>query len=513
MMLPNAITLIVYGIVVGTVFATKDQENKSFVSLGGVTVGLFITIFVGLIAWVVSLNTYESTRETINYEITEEPLQAFSEEDTPVQVSPDSARHLMERSMSNVPNAQFYDLGVIQAQEIEGEPIYVSPIEYNNFWRWLRGTEIPGYFLLSATNPSDQPEFVEHEMNYTRGSYMGDYVTRAIYEESPNFFHHGNPTMEVDEDGKAWYVQTLYERRGFSFQTDFDSLQVAVVDTETGEVSLYETDDAPDFISGTISPRFASEANNVFGQYVHGWLNTMFGQEDVRMPNDNGTEAEVTPIFDEDGNMFYFTDMTSPQENIESALGVTLMNARTGELTYYDGSEYSGIMDSQAASGVVNRTFPEREWRGSMPVLYNISGEPTWVVSVLDPAGLFRQYAYIKADDPDTVAFGETSQEALDAYVTELATSGDEVETSESALDEVSGTIDRVGTVITDDSTVVQFRLEGDDTSYLVSTGTFREAALLESGDEIEFLASIDDATGTVEEMQVYPWNEENEEG
>ena len=35
--------------------------------------------------------------------------------------------------------------------------------------------------------------------------------------------------------------------------------------------------------------------------------------------------------------MYYFTDFTSPKEGVDSMLGYSLTNARTGHATYYTG--------------------------------------------------------------------------------------------------------------------------------------------------------------------------------
>ncbi len=52
-----------------------------------------------------------------------------------------------------------------------------------------------------------------------------------------------------------------------------------------------------------------------------------------------------------------FTDFTSPKEGVDSALGYSLIDARTGKLYYYNGKEVKGIMDGSAASEVVDNSF------------------------------------------------------------------------------------------------------------------------------------------------------------
>ena len=74
--------------------------------------------------------------------------------------------------------------------------------------------------------------------------------------------------------------------------------------------------------------------NSYYGNYVHGFINSLFGKKDVKLPSDEGTEANVSPIFGEDGQMYYFTDFTSPKEGVDSMLGYSLTDGRSGEATY-----------------------------------------------------------------------------------------------------------------------------------------------------------------------------------
>ena len=80
----------------------------------------------------------------------------------------------------------------------------------------------------------------------------------------------------------------------------------------------------------------------------------------MKLPSDEGTEANVSPIFDENGEMYYFTDFTSPKEGVDSMLGYSLTNARTGEATYYTGNFEESYMDSQGPSKLLKRNLLRR---------------------------------------------------------------------------------------------------------------------------------------------------------
>ncbi len=95
-------------------------------------------------------------------------------------------------------------------------------------------------------------------------------------------------------------------------------------------------------------------------------------------------------MMNKEGNqLLYFTDFTSSEKDQDSALGYSLINARTGQVTYYRDTKV-GIMDSDGAISIASKIYPEKKWKASMPVLYNIDGVPTWIVSLMDSKGIFK---------------------------------------------------------------------------------------------------------------------------
>ncbi|MCA0984969.1 DNA-binding protein [Halobacillus yeomjeoni] len=478
------------------------RYETAYQSLSGIVLLVVALSIIGV--FVYSIFALEDSYESIP-KSEEEEARPLNEENTPISVAPESARNKVQKAMSVVPNTQFYDLGKLQAQRVDGEIVYVAPVEFTSFWRYLRGKETEGYFSIPATNVNAQPEFIQEKMRYTNSSFFNHNVQRVVYSKHPDHIQSGEAQIEIDDEGKPWYIQTIYKPLFFSNRPDMKEIKVAVVDPVSGSVETYESDEAPDFIEGSVSGELAALENEYFGKYVNGWLNSIFGKKDVKIPNESGTESSVTPIFGEDGEMYYFTDMASPKENIDSALGYTLIHARTGELTYYNGKQNNGIMDSKGAKQIVNKEFPEKRWTGSMPVLYNIDGHPTWIVNVLDPNGLFKRYAYIKANDSDFAVFGDTAKQTLNAYRLQLAQDPSSIEGGSSAeLEDKSGVVNRVLVTSTDERQAVQFLLKGETTIYTVTTSKAPLAIFLKEGDEVDLKARIrQNGTATVEEMSI----------
>lgn len=186
-----------------------------------------------------------------------------------------------------------------------------------------------------------------------------------------------------------------------------------IVDAKSGDIKTYALKDVPAFIDGAVSPESVSLQNSYFGKYIHGYFNTIFGKRDIKLPSDEGTEANVSPVFDENGDMYYFTDFTSPKEGVDSMLGYSLTNARTGEGTYYTGNKEEAYMDSEGALQVVEKKLVEKKWEGSMPLLYNFYGEASWLVPVLDSNGFLQNYYIVSAANPEIAVTGATPNEAL----------------------------------------------------------------------------------------------------
>ncbi|ENH97139.1 nucleic acid binding protein [Gracilibacillus halophilus YIM-C55.5] len=502
MLFANLVIAVVFmSLLLFTIQAGEKIETKVKRPIVILFSAVIISVIVVVVAGFMSLEKAHQSITTSE----EDEAEPLTKEETPITVAPEFARNKIQKSMSAVPNPQFYDLGKLQVQRVDEEVVYVAPVEFTGFFKYIRGKETAGYFTISATNVNAQPEFHDHEMKYTNSSYFSNYVKRVIYNQYPHYIQSGEAQLEVDDNGKAWYVQTLYRPMHITNNPNMDELRVVVIDPTSSEMEMFRPSDAPSFVEGSISSEMATVENNYFGKYIHGWLNSVFGKRDVKIPNASGSEKGVTPIFASNGEMFYFTDMTSPKENIDSALGYTLIHARTGELTYFGGEKNTAIMDSEGAKQIVNKQFPEKQWEGYMPVLYNIDGNPTWVVNVLDPNGLHKQYAYIKANDSDFAVFGDTANETLDAYrMALLQNPGNVGATDEANLTPVSGTVDRVLVTSTEEGQMVQFLLENDQTIYTVNASTVPRAIFLSSGDMIEAqVQEMDGNTATVEEMTI----------
>jgi len=459
----------------GMIIATgKEKLIKGLLFLASLVFGIYL-----LVAPV--FNADEKFEHVEMEELVE--IKAFDENKTPASVPPQFARNKMKKSFGQVPNTSYYELGNLQVQKVNGEFVYIAPVEFSGFFKWLNGDQTPGYFTLSATDSSDNPKFIKSEMIFTPSSYLNKNVERHIRMNYPKHIFYGDVQLEIDEDGKPYYIRTYGQF--VSARNGFEADGIVMVDPKNGETKDYKLAEAPSFIDGAVSPEAVSLQNSYYGNYIHGFWNSIFGKSDVKLPSDEGTEANVSPIFNEDGNMYYFTDFTSPKEGVDSMLGYSLTNSRTGKATYYTGNLEESYMDSQGALQIIEKKFIEKKWHGEMPVLYNFYGEASWLTPVLDSNGFLQNYFIVSAANPEISVYAATPNQALKQYKIALQKGGSSVDgTSKAEEKTLSGKVVRVYKEKAGDFTMVSFLLDNGK-NFVISSENYPLAIYLQENDSV----------------------------
>jgi hypothetical protein len=410
-------------------------------------------------------------------------IKAFDETKTPASVPPQFVRNKMKKAFGQVPNTSYYELGNLQIQKVNEKFVYIAPVEFSGFFKWINGKTTPGYFTMSATDSADNPKFVKSEMAYTPSSYFHKEVERHMRMAAPDLIFYGDVQLEIDDDGKPHYIRSYGDF--ITARNGFDVQGIVMVDPATGEVTQYPLSEVPEFIDGAVSPEAVSLQNSYFGKYIHGFWNSIVGKKDVKLPSDEGTEANVSPIFDENGHMYYFTDFTSPKEGVDSMLGYALTDGRTGEAIYYTGNLEESYMDSQGTLQIIEKKFIEKKWTGEMPVLYNFYGEASWLTPVLDSNGFLQNYFIVSAANPEISVFANSPNEALRLYKTALQRGGSTVDGSSNAEEgKASVTVSRVYKERAGDFTIVSI-LADDGKNYIVSTEVVPLAIYIQEGDRL----------------------------
>lgn len=450
-----------------------EQKIKSFIVLVGI-------IGIGYLVSAPFLNADDKYKSADMQEKTE--IAPFDETKTPASVPPQFVKNKMKKAFGQVPNTSYYELGNLQIQKVNGTYVYIAPVEFSGFFKWFNGKTTPGYFTMSATDSSDNPKFMKEEMSYIPSAFLNKNLERHMRLQYPTLIFYGDTQLEIDEEGKPYYIRSYGEF--ISARNGFNVRGIVLVDAKTGDTEKLALADVPAFIDGAVSPETVSLQNSYYGNYVHGFWNSLVGKKDVKIPSDEGTEENVSPVFMEDGDMYYFTDFTSPKEGVDSMLGYALTHARTGQATYYTGNLEESYMDSQGALDIIEKKFVEKEWDGEMPILYNFYGEASWLTAVLDANGFLQNYFIVSAANPEISAFGTTPNEALKLYKTALNRGSSSVNGSSSA-EEAKATVEivRVYKERVGDFTIVSF-LTTTGENFIVSSEIAPFVIYLQAGDK-----------------------------
>ena len=142
-----------------------------------------------------------------------------------------------------------------------------------------------------------------------------------------------------------------------------------------------------------------------------------------------------------DDDVFLYTGITSVSSD-ESNLGFILSNLRTKETRYYivPGAEEYSAMGS--AEGLVQ----EKNYKASFPLLINLNGRPTYLLSLKDNVGLVKMYAFVDVADYQKVVVSDSSlgiEVAAQKYLGEsfITSNPDKIDSKTIVIEEVTSAV------------------------------------------------------------------------
>ncbi|GAF17066.1 LOW QUALITY PROTEIN: hypothetical protein JCM19046_1545 [Bacillus sp. JCM 19046] len=484
--------------------------------------GLGLLLFVGLIGMnvIYPLTVTQELSELGEIEVTTDQIESVTEES--VRSVPYSyARYKSEIVFGNIDNYSFYELGETSIQKINDELFWVSPIEYSSIWRWIRADFAPGYVMVSAEDPNAEAMLVdEYEMTYVPSAFFGDNLDRHVRSEYGDVILIGH-SFEPDDEGNPYYAYSYAYYEHYRSGPKADG--VILIDAVTGDMEKYDLGEQPAFIDNAIDYTIALDYAHWFGTYSNGLLNSMFAKEGVHQPT---SDEEMIGVLGPDGDMYWMIDHMRPNQESNAMVGFTMINAQTGDATYYSGT--SGMTNARGARDAVNRTFQREQWEGTQPVLYSVYDNYTWVVPVVDQSGLMREIAMVHAET-SSVARGTSREEAFNQYRQMLANdlgSDDYIPTDLLDEETVSGSVYRVSHTVSNrylqvliegESRVLEFDITSNANAVFITEGDELEATVNDTGEGIlsvlEFTnQTVEDEFGEVEEFELEDETSSDEE-
>lgn len=278
----------------------------------------------------------------------------------------------------------------------KGEIVRVTPLEHNGLFKYFANQEgTAGYVIVDTTTGEAKLVQTKEGLKYLPSSYFLKNLTRHVRFAYP-FENLGETSFEIDENGNPyWIIQTIdYTWVGLKPTVS----GIIVVNAINGETQKYTVSEVPTWIDNVYDASLVISEIDSWGLYQNGYVNSMFAQKNVVQTTDGYTYLV------KNDDVYMYTGITSVS-NDESNIGFVLVNLRTHQASFYEvpGAEEYSAMDS--AIGLV----PEKNYSSTFPLLINLAGKPTYLLSLKDDAGLVKMYSFVDIQDYQKVSVSDAS--------------------------------------------------------------------------------------------------------
>ncbi|MFS0661690.1 hypothetical protein AB1L07_22960 [Niallia alba] len=429
--------------------------------------------------------------------------EAVSTNEKHIVVVPESyARYRSEKKLGELPHPSYYDLGNSTLQKIDDHLYWVTPIEYTGFFKWIKGDDVPGFIKMSAEDENEDAVLVKTSMKYVPSAYFQEDLKRLVRNKHKDTILL-EASFEPDDNDKPYYVVPYGQYNKFREIVDIKGIYI--VDPATGKIEDYTMNNIPAFIDHVIPTSVAEDWNEWYGKYIHGFWNTLFAKEDMKLPTAWDNMDEVNGVFNEELQLHWFTDFTRPKSDSGSMVGYSMINARTGALTFY--TEANGSLNGKSAINVAEKTFRAQKYEAGTPLLYTIYGQFTWVVPLMDSNHVLREIMLINAKDEKVYSYSTEKTKLFNDYKYALVTLLKNDKTVPNNIADqktITGTVSYVYKSEVENSTIVKFMVEDNKTIFQVSSNDFPYSIFLEKGMEISVdYVDTDEVIVTVEKLEI----------
>ena len=426
----------------------------------GVTI-IVIILGIILIDFIMSpLFHSKSYSERISINETEE----FTKNIAPVDfnkiplLDKESSRKLGDRVMGQMPElvSQFYVSDLYTQINYKDSIVRVTPLEYNGFFKYMKNHEegVIGYITVNSVTGESELVKLEKGMKYLDSAIFSEDLSRKLRFTYPTEIF-GEKTFEIDNEGNPYWIIPALKYIGVGLKTEVD--EVIILDPITGKSTKYSVDEVPTWVDHVYSADLLIEQVDDWGLYKEGFLNSLFSQTNVVMTT---TGYNYTVMNDD---VYLYTGITSVASD-EANVGFILVNMRTKEAYYYavPGAEENSAMAS--AEGQVQ----QMNYTATFPLLINLNGKATYLISLKDDAGLVKMYAFVDLADYQKVAVTDASKGITVAASNYLAEYADEVVVDEDTYITKSITVTKITQAITDNKTYY-YIVDENNNKYKVS--------------------------------------------
>ena len=478
---------------------TSEQKRWGTICKISILALIFVVVFPSAATLVTSrifhAKAFSQRIEPKDVDFSEVPQVDFKK--TPI-IDRDSSIRLGDKVMGNMTEwVSQFDVSNEYTQISYKDSVYrVTPLTYNGFIKYFKNKSggVPAYITVDSTSGKTQLVKLKNlgldGMKYVPSAYFNDNLSRHLRFQYPTEIF-GEPSFEIDEEGRPWYICTTYTYSGVGNKKRVTG--AVFLDPITGKSEKYDTKHIPSWADRIYPESLVVEELDDNGSLKKGFWNSQFGQTGVIVTSEGYNYLE------KNGDIWLYSGLTSANAD-ESNLGFVLVNLRTHEamkIATAGANEKSAMKSAQ--SEVKNYGY-----QSTFPLLINIKGNPVYLMSLKDN-GLIKMYATVSAVDYQKVATVYTDEglDALFKKTLNLLGSGSEDSISKESLKTEDITVAGVEKINMDGNTIYYIQSEKGDI-YKISFTTKYENQLvfLKTGDKLNI--SYIDAEGikTIKELK-----------
>ncbi len=324
-----------------------------------------------------------------------------------------SSQKLGDRMMGEMSDlvSQYYVDDLYTQINYKDSIVRVTPLEYADIIKYLSNKKdgVKGYVMVNSVNGEANIVRLDKGMRYVPSAILNEDMMRHLRFKYPTKIF-GSYSFEIDDDGNPYFIVPTIKYKMVGLRPDIDG--IIMLDPISGDSKEYKVKDIPEWVDNVYKADLIISQTDDWGTYKGGFLNSLFAQKNVTITTDGYNYLAM------DNDIYLYTGITSVQSD-ESNLGFILANLRTKETTFYSmpgAEEYSAMA---SAEGQVQ----EMDYESTFPLLINLNGRATYLVSLKDNAGLVKKYAFIDVQDYQKVYVSDVkegivkaSERYLDAF-------------------------------------------------------------------------------------------------
>ncbi|MDO4295937.1 MAG: CvpA family protein [bacterium] len=357
----------------------------------------------------------------------------------------------------------------------KGSPYRVTPLAYADPIKWLYNQKkgLPAYITVDMVTQETDLVWLDNGMKYSTSEYFFRNIYRYLRFCYPTKIFE-DISFEIDDSGVPYWVAPVVQYR-IGWWDGKDISGAVLVNAVTGESEYFAKDEVPNWIDQLYTADLIIEQLDDNGKFQNGFINSIFGQRNVRRTTYGYNYLAMND------DVYLYTGMSSVTAD-ESNIGFVLVNLRTKATTFYavpGATEYSAMGSAQ---GQVQHL----QYTATFPLLLNVSGRPSYFVSLKDAAGLVKMYAFVDVAQYQLVGTGSTVDEAKRNYQQVL--NMEEIEVENPADEEqIEGVVAAISDAVVSGNTCYYFMLNGSDTVYVAEISLYERLPFLKAGDRVEF--------------------------